>query len=560
MAAAIALTIAAKKKPSDPIVMTVAGNDVTLSEFEYLYHKNATQQVEPQSLDDYIDMFVNYKLKVADAYAAGIDTTEAFRSEFEGYRAEIAAPYLSDAVMADSLKAAARSHFADNVDVSHIMFAPGVPAELIDSVYNELLIGADFASMAEKFSIDRASATNGGSLGFITAARYPYAFEDVAYNTPVGEISKPFPTQFGTHIVKVNARQKDPGQTHCRHILKMTRGADPATVEVKRREIDSIAALLAQGADFIELAKAETEDPSGKQSGGDLPWFGPGMMVPEFEKAAFALEPGQISGVIESPFGFHIILCEERREGEPEDEINRQIEAIMNLDGRNRLPELRYLERFRAGHPALAEATDETVRRAAIEALPDLYPDYAHLLSEYRDGMLLYEISNRRVWGVPATDPEGLKTFFTDNASRYAYETPHYKGFVVVAKTDSIGQEAMAWLAEVSDAIAPADYSSAARKRFGLDVRIERVLAARGENPIIDHLVFKGEKPADNPRWAFYAPFGGRIIDAPEEPSDVASSVTADYQKALEDRWINTLRETYPVTINRKVLKKVKPN
>lgn len=560
MAAAIALTIAAKKKPSDPIVMTVAGNDVTLSEFEYLYHKNASQQVEPQSLDDYINMFVNYKLKVADAYAAGIDTTEAFRSEFEGYRAEIAAPYLTDAVMADSLKAAARSHFAENVDVSHIMFAPGAPAELIDSVYNELLSGADFGAMAEKFSIDRASAANGGSLGSITAARYPYAFEDVAYNTPVGEISKPFPTQFGTHIVKVNGRQKDPGQTHCRHILKMTRGADPATVELKRREIDSIAALLAQGADFIELAKAETEDLSGKQSGGDLPWFGPGMMVPEFEKAAFALEPGQISGVIESPFGYHIILCEERREGEPEEEINRQIEAIMNLDGRDRLPELRYLERFRAGHPELAEATDEAVRRAAIEALPSLYPDYAHLLSEYRDGMLLYEISNRRVWGAPASDPEGLKTFFTDNAARYAYDTPHYKGFVVVAKTDSIGQEAMAWLAEVSDSIAPADYSSSARKRFGLDVRIERVLAARGENPIIDHLVFGAEKPADNPRWAFYAPFGGRVIDAPEEPADVASSVTADYQKALEERWINSLRETYPVTINRKVLNKVKPN
>ncbi|MCM1028100.1 MAG: peptidyl-prolyl cis-trans isomerase [Pseudoflavonifractor sp.] len=560
LAASMGIGLYAKKQPVDPVVMTIAGKDVTLSEFEYLYHKNASQQVEPQTLDEYVDMFVNYKLKVAAAEAAGIDTTQAFRSEFEGYRDEIAAPYLTDTQMADSLMAAARSHLADNVDVSHIMFAPGTPKSRIDSVYNELKAGADFGALAAVYSVDQGTASREGRMGFITAARYPYSFEDMAYNTPVGEISAPFDTQFGTHIIKVNARQADPGQTHCRHILKMTRGLSETEAALKRQQIDSIHALLRQGADFIELAKAETDEPAGQRSGGDLPWFGPGMMVPEFETAAMALKPGELSDIVTTAFGYHIILCEERRATEPNEETDRQIKAIMQMDGRDKLPQARFLAKFRAERPALAGATDEEVLRAATDALPSLHRDYRNLLNEYRDGMLLYEMSNTEVWGRAAADKEGLKAFFEANRSRYTFDAPVYKGYVLIAKTDSLGQEAHQWLSASTDTIAPADRATALRAKYGTDVRIERVLSAKGENPIIDHLAFNGDKPADNPKWAYYATFDGRIIDSPEEPADVNGSVTADYQKALEEAWVASLREKYPVTIKQKALKKVKAN
>jgi len=557
--ATVAVTAKTDKK-SDPVVMTIAGKDVTLGEFEYLYHKNASQQVEPQTLDEYVDMFVNYKLKVAAAEAAGIDTTAAFISELDGYRDEIAAPYLTDKAMADSLRQAALSHFATNVDVSHIMFAPDADPARIDSVYRALLDGADFAEAARKESIDRPSAEKGGRMGFITACRYPYAFEDVAWNTPVGQISKPFATQFGIHIVRVNAVQPDPGQIHCRHILKMTRGLDEAAAAAKRAQADSILQVLRNGADFVTVARAETDEPAGQRSGGDLPWFGPGMMVPEFEQAAMALQPGEISNIVTTPFGYHIILCEERRASAPEEELLRQVDAMMKYDGRDRLPAERYLADFAATRPDLRTATDEQVRRAAIEALPASQPDYRNLLNEYRDGMLLYEISTREVWGRAAADTAALRKFFDEHRDQYGYDAPHYKGFVIVATTDSLGHAVESYLAASSDTIAPADYAGALRREFGNDARIEKVLAAKGENPIVDHIVFDGPAPEPNARWKFYAPFGGRIINAPEEPADVMGPVTTDFQQELENAWLDSLRKRFAVKINRKALKKVRPN
>lgn len=548
----------ARKKSADPVVMTVAGKDVTLSEFEYLYHKNAAQQVEPQTLQEYVDMFVNFKLKVAAAEAAGIDTTAAFLKEFEGYRNEIAAPYLVDNALADSLRTAALSHFATNVDVSHIMLPHGTPAATIDSLYNAILAGADFGEIAARHSIDQNTAQRGGNLGYITAARYPYAFEDVAYQTPVGAVAPPFQTQFGTHILRVNDVKADPGEVHVRHILKLTRGLSAPDAAAKRAEIDSISALLAAGANFEEVAKAETEDPSGRANGGDLPWFGPGMMVAEFENAAFALAPGELSPVVESSFGYHIIYCEDRRDGMPQEDREARVAQIMQMDGRDRLPAERFLQSFRASHPELAGAGDDEVRNAAIAELPAQYPDFRNLLNEYRDGMLLYEVSTREVWGRPTADPSGLDAYFNAHRDRYAFDVPRYKGWVVTATSDSLCHAARQWLD--ANTLEPNEYATALHKEFGADVRIRRVLAAKGENKVIDHIVWDGEAPEASDRWVAYLPFNGKVIDAPEDAADVGGAVATDYQAELETAWITALREQFPVTINQKVLKKVKEN
>lgn len=549
-----------KSDKKDPVVMNVAGKDVRLSEFEYLYHKNAAQQVEPQTLDEYVDMFVNYKLKVAAAEAAGIDTTAAFVKEFEGYRDEIAAPYLTDKAMADSLRQAAMSHFADNVDVSHIMFAPGTPQATVDSVYTALKGGADFTSLARRYSADQGTASRGGRMGVITAGRYPYSFEDAAWSTAVGDVSEPVQTQFGTHIIRVNDRRKDPGQILCRHILLMTEGLDEEAKAAKRAKADSILQVVRTGADFAEVARANTDEPAGKRSGGELPWFGPGMMIPDFEAAALALQPGEISDIVPTRFGYHIIKCEDRRDAAPVEEREKTVEAMMQYDGRDKLPAKRFLAGFAASHPELKGASDEEIRRAAIEALKDSHPEYRNLLAEYRDGMLLYEISTREVWGRAAADTAGLRQFFDAHRDRYTWDTPRYKGFILVAATDSLGRAAESWLRAAADTIAPAGYSRALRREFGSEVRIERVLAAKGDNAIVDNLIFDGPTPEPNPKWHFYAPFAGRIISAPEEPADVSGPVSTDYQKSLEDAWLADLHRRFPVKINRKVLKKVSKN
>lgn len=551
---------ASRKSTSDPTVMTIAGKPVSLSEFEYLYHKNASQQVEQKSLDEYVEMFVNYKLKVTDAEAAGIDTTAAFVKEFTTYRDEIAAPYLMDRDMADSLRRAAISHYAVNVDVSHIMLPLDAPAAYVDSIYRALMAGADFADAARSLSVDRLSSQSGGHIGFIAAGRYPYPFEDAAFATEPGAIAPPVASHAGIHIIKVNSRRPDIGQIKVRHILKLTQGADSSGIASRRAAIDSIARLLAAGADFASIAKAETDDPSGRAKGGALPWFGAGMMVPQFEAAAFSLAPGEMSAVVETPYGFHIILCDDRRPSLPDDEIASQVDAAMEADGRTDMARRRFMDRFIASHPDLADASPDRLAAAATELLPSLSPDFRNLISEYRDGMLLYEISNRMVWGRAADDPSGLNDFFEANRDRYSFDSPKFKGYIIQATSDSLASAAHQWLEARADSILPANYGRALREQFGgRDVRIDRVLAAKGDNKLIDHLIWDAPKPGPDTKWTAFLPFGGRVIDRPEEAADVRAAATADWQQQLDRQWIASLRSRYDVKINRKALRSVAP-
>lgn len=306
--------IAQAKGNESPVLMTINGKPVTLSEFEYLYHKNNSQQVSTQPIDEYLQMFITYKQKVADAEAEGIDKSQAFQNEFEGYRRDLAEPYLRVQAVEDSLVNAIYDRMKEEVDVSHIMIAsrgaeinPAEQKTRLDSIRNAIIAGADFEQLARRFSIDRSVIRNGGHMGYITATKFPYTFEDAAYTTPVGQISPVIETPFGYHIVKVHNRRPARGQVLVEHILKLTQGLPETEAAAKKAQIDSIATLLANGGDFEAIARQESEDPGSKREGGRLNWFGTGMMVPEFETAAFALENGKISEPVKTAYGYHLI-------------------------------------------------------------------------------------------------------------------------------------------------------------------------------------------------------------------------------------------------------------
>ena len=223
---------------NDPVLMNIAGKDVHLSEFEYLYHKNNSQQVQPQTLDEYVEMFVNYKLKVADAEVHGIDTTAAFMSEFNQFRNELAQPYLVDLAVQDSIVNSIYSQMTDELVVSHIMMHDGSEAKL-DSLRSAILDGtAKFEEVAAQYSIDRASSSRGGYMGVVAFGRYPQAFEEMAYSTPVGQISPVVNSGYGIHIIRVDDRHPSEGEVLVEHILRVTRGATDsvaAAEEVRSR-------------------------------------------------------------------------------------------------------------------------------------------------------------------------------------------------------------------------------------------------------------------------------------------------------------------------------------
>lgn len=344
---------------NDPTVMTVAGKKVPLSEFEYLYSKNNGQQMTPMSVSEYADLFTVYKLKVAAAEAAGIDTTAAFKAEFTKYRNELAEPYLRDEAEEKRLIDEAYSHMNREVKVSHIMLDKGKTPEegrqrvaKLDSLRSAIIAGADFADLARRNSVDRSAATNGGLMGWIMAGRYPYTFEKAAYDTPVGGISEVVESPFGYHIVRVEAERPARGEVLTRHILKLTRGMNDEAKAAVKVTIDSIYGLLAGGADFADIASRESQDRGSAKDGGMLPWFGAGMMVPEFDEAAFSLENGGLSKPFETSYGYHIINRIDSRGVPSLDEARDKIVAMMKRDGRYDLPREQRLHELRGRYGA----------------------------------------------------------------------------------------------------------------------------------------------------------------------------------------------------------------
>lgn len=631
-AAILCAMSATAARNSDPVLMNVAGKNVSLSEFQYLYNKNNNQQLEPLTIDRYLDMFVDYKLKVADAEAAGLDTTATFRAEYMQYRDELAAPYLRDAAVADSLVAEAYAHYADDVRVSHIML-PATPdaKQRIDSLRAAIVGGeATFEEAATRYSMDQGSAIRGGRMGSVTPGRFPWAFEKAAYDTPVGTVSEPVNSGFGWHLIRVDSRKASEGEVHAAHILRMTQGKSAEQVQAERALIDSLYTVAASGADFADLAKRFSQDPGSARRGGDLGWFGRGVMVQPFDSISFALPDGGLSTPFATSFGWHIIYKEASRRGRSLEELRPDIEKAMARDDRASAPEREFTRRMVASlggrvnaaalepvaaalatasgpldsvlmSPALAslkayeingrsvalgsvaprvagvvtspsdavvmlgavrDAVDAAMNADAMdyarENLMTTNPDYRNLMKEYRDGILLFEIANSKVWERAAADKEGLNGFFAANRDKYTWEKPRFKSYVFFAPTQETLDEALAYAATV-DTTDPAAFTEAMTKKFGRTLKVERVLAEQGENPVTDWLGFGAARPEPKSKqWAYCAAFAGKVIDAPEEVSDVRGTVVADYQAALEAEWLKQLHAKYPVKINKKQLKKLK--
>jgi peptidyl-prolyl cis-trans isomerase SurA len=631
-----AVSLAKSDKGGDPTLMTVNGQAVSLSEFEYLYHKNNSQQVSPQTLDEYVDMFVTYKLKVADAQAAGIDTTAAFNREFRGYRDELARPYLRDNAVEEQLIRESYSHMQENVDIDHLMLPLDNPnssdqpnKHLADSLRQAIVNGTDFYEVAKAHSIDPGVGRNSGHTGWVSTNQYPYEFEQMMYETPIGEISPVFTTAYGYHVIRVNARRPNPGEVHVQHILKMfDQQRSPENDAATKAKIDSVYTLLqTPGADFAAIAKAESEDPGSARNGGELPWFGTGRMVKEFETVAFELKDGETSAPFASAFGYHIIHKIGRRAVASLEEARPTILNAMSRDNRANAADRAKLQELKEAygtqlvpstldyiHQQINEhgACDSTViatlatcdlpvikiadktiplsdyasqvptsmdldaetgynvivnglnNKANYETLEyeksqlsSKYPDFRNLVNEYRDGMMLFEISNQNVWDKSSKDKAGLEAFFQQNRANYTWDSPKYKGFVIYATRDSIIQEVNKYLA--TNTVEADSVAFKMRQLFGRDVKTERVVMAKGDNAVVDAIAF-GQPAPDrlNEKWRVYTSYLGKVIDAPEEAADVRGPVTTDYQAYLENEWVKTLKEKYPVKINKKVLKKVK--
>jgi peptidyl-prolyl cis-trans isomerase SurA len=445
--------------------MTVAGVDVPRSEFEYSYNKNNTDGViDKKSVEEYVELFINYKLKVRAAQDQRIDTTTAFKTEFAQYRDQQIRPtFVTD---------------ADMLEEAH-------------KVYDDYVqrVGAD---------------------GLVRAS----------------------------------------------HILVLVpQKATKEQQEAAKVRIDSIYDALKAGADFAALARKVSQCPSAAK-GGDLNWFARKQMVKEFEDAAFALQKGEMSKPVLSPFGWHIILLTDRKQVEPFEFHQSSIMRFLEQRGvRDHITDQKLTALANQSNGTL---TKEQILEQRADSMAAADINLRYLIKEYHDGLLLYEVSNQNVWDKAAKDEQGLERYFKKNKKKYKWDEPRFKGMAYHVKN----QEDVKAVADCVKKLKFDDWNEALRTTFNNDsvirIRVEKGLFKKGDNKLIDRDVFKvADVKVDSVKGYPIDATYGKLLKKPQDYTDVRGLVVADLQEELEKQWVAELRKRYSFSVNEEVLKTV---
>jgi len=337
-----------KNTDSDRILFTVRQEPVTTGEFMYLYKKNTLKPEDFTELkiNNYLELLINFKLKVMEARSRGLDTTSAFRKEFQSYREEVRKPYQARKEDVERLTRQVYQRLGEEVRASHILVllkADASPADTavalakILTIRNRILAGEDFNVVAVATSEDNSVKVNRGDLGYFSALQMVYPFEEAAFTLPVGKVSAPVRTRFGYHLVLVTDRRPARGEVEVAHLMLRTTGADDKKVKDKIFEIE---AQLKAGRDWDDLCKEYSEDPATKNSGGKLRPFGIGVLasVPEFESAAFSLkDPGQVSDPVHTAYGWHLVKLIRKIPLAPYEEMEAGLRQKVSRDERVQL-------------------------------------------------------------------------------------------------------------------------------------------------------------------------------------------------------------------------------
>ena len=305
------------------VLLTIDGKPVYTSEFKRVYNKNLdlVKDESQKSVEGYLDLFIDYKIKVAEAYAQNLDKDETYISEFNQYRDQLSRNYILENKVTSELSLEAYERSLEEINANHILVLSkyeDIPQDTlkaynkIKAIYDRAKAGEDFVALAKENSEEPNADNSGGQLGYFTAFAMLYPFETAAYNTQVGGVSEIVRTQYGYHIIKVNDRRKRGSQITTSHIMLSDKGSNRTFVPADR--IIELYALLQQGEDFAKLAEQYSDDKNSAKNGGQLQKFRKGeLRAPKFEEAAFSLEnAGDYSKPVKSQFGWHIIQLNEK--------------------------------------------------------------------------------------------------------------------------------------------------------------------------------------------------------------------------------------------------------
>lgn len=629
-----------------PVLLTVGKDPVTREEFEAIYRKNNTKDTDtsPEALEEYLQLFINFKLKVKAAKEAGKDTLRAFINELKGYRRQLAQPYLTDKEVNESLIEEAFERMKIDIRASHVLISLGPDALPKDtlaaykramSVREKILKGEDFETIARKYSEDPSAQQNGGDLGFFTSMMMVYPFENAAYNTPKDEVSMPVRTRFGYHILKVADTRNAQGQVRVAHIMVKANEKDSDTLQTKaKKKIEEIYTRVNNGEDFSLLASQFSDDRTSGKNGGELPWFGTGKMVPEFEKVAFELkEEGQLSEPFQSAYGWHIVKLIEKKGIPTMEEMEGELRQKVSKDSRSEVSKVAVINRiknensfredtkaldqliakvdtsFLSGKwdPASVEKLNNTLFRigeekttqadfaqflsqnqskqastTSVEALirksyeffkekaiidyedarlEQKYPEFRLLMQEYRDGILLFEITDENVWSKALKDTAGLESFYEDNKFNYMWGK-RVSVNIYKAANEKMAKSARKLVAKrTKKNLSVDDVLTKVNKSSQLNLQSESGLFSKGDNEMVDKVEWApglSENIINEDGTVTFIEIVEVKEPMPKSLTEARGLITADYQNFLEKRWVDILKSKYDVKINRDVFKTIK--
>jgi peptidyl-prolyl cis-trans isomerase SurA len=343
----------------DKILLTIDDNKITLSEFERIYKKNNTSTVyDNKSVEEYLELFINYKLKVMEAERLGYDTVKSFIKELNGYKEHLIKPYLEDNIIKERYLKEAYERTKTEVNVSHILVRFGkenpTPEDTL-AAYNRIMeirkrivAGEPFEEVARETSDDPSAQSNGGKLGWFTAFRMVYDFENASYKTPVGVISEPFRTDYGYHIIRVNDKRPSKGKIRLAHIMIRTNRNNEEEVKKSQERINQCYELLQNGEEFGDVARKYSEDQASARNGGQLRWLRSGVLADSLENILYSMEDsGEYTKPMLLDFGWHIFQLLEKQPVGTYEELRSELANDLNRNPRNKLIEKEKIENIK---------------------------------------------------------------------------------------------------------------------------------------------------------------------------------------------------------------------
>ena len=625
----------------DNTILEIDNQTVNKIEFEQIYWKNKKEKIATkQDLDEYIKLFINFKLKVIAAEDLGLDTTKKFIDELSGYRVQLEKPYLIDTSINEDLINEAYYRTINEVNASHIMtkLGPNPRSEdtlkafnKIKDIRNKIISGkVGFEEAAEELSEDPYARSSKGNLGYFNAFKMLYSFECAAYNTPIGKISDIVRTKYGYHIVKPNSIRKAKGRVKTSHIMITT--SLKTENNLSKEKINAIYKdLVEKTKTFEELAVEFSEDRKSAKNGGEIGWINSGgNFYPEFEEAVFSLNiDGEFSKPFKTPNGWHIVkrlnyepvgdlksmsynlknkiqkdaraqktkssfidklkieyqlknmlnmkelisIIKNKNFNYENMEANKKIKTIKNTlltfsnisytiyDYIEYLLKSKSIEKNKIDQNLIKQQFEKFINQKIIDfektQLESKHPDFKALMKEYRDGILLFEISDQKIWTKAIKDTAGLKEFYALNKATWIWPN-RVNGTLFTSESKKT-------LKKVSSLKTKKSLSNDSIMSI---LNKDNLFNLKYENKIIDDFS-KYNLTFDQLNKGYNGPFNyeeklvliyveEKLPQRNKELKEAEGIIVSAYQNYLEDQWLTRLKKNHTITINHNTLYSIK--